>query len=170
MKVKQFQDLFETGLKYAYDCEQKLAKKGIPSMIKASSSPELRSALEHHLEETRNHVSRLERVFSICGFEAKKEDNDIIDEITDAAEDSVSETEDGSILRDAALIVNGNIVEHYEMAVYGSLVAFARQLGHSEAVRLLEETLNEEKAADAELTAIGERAINPRAAQELRAA
>jgi ferritin-like metal-binding protein YciE len=170
MKVKSFQDLFETGLKYAYDCEQKLAKKGIPSMIEASSSPELRTALEQHLEETRNHVSRLERVFSVCGYEAKKADNDIIDEITDAADDMVSATEDGSTLRDAGLIISGNIVEHYEMAVYGSLVAFARQLGHSEAARLLEETLNEEKAADAKLTAIGERAVNPRAAQELRAA
>lgn len=170
MKVKGFQDLFETGLRYAYDCEQKLAKKGIPSMIEASSSPELRTALEQHLAETRNHVSRLERVFSLCGFEVKKENNDIIDEIADSADNIVSATEDGSTLRDAGLIISGNIVEHYEMAVYGSLLAFARQLGHSEAARLLEETLNEEKAADAKLTAIGERAINPRAAQELRAA
>lgn len=170
MKVKGFQDLFETGLRYAYDCEQKLVKKGIPSMIEASSSPELRTALEQHLEETRNHLNRLERVFSVCGLEVKKEDNDIIDEITDSAEDIISATEDGSTLRDAGLIVSGNIVEHYEMAVYGSLVAFARQLGHTEAVRLLEQTLDEEKAADAKLTAIGERAINPRAAQELRAA
>jgi len=79
-------------------------------------------------------------------------------------------TEDGSPLRDAALIVGGNEVEHYEMAVYGSLAAFARQLGHNEAASLLEQTLNEEKAADAKLTAIGERIVNPRAAQELRAA
>jgi len=79
-------------------------------------------------------------------------------------------TEDGSPLRDAALIVGGNEVEHYEMAVYGSLVAFARQLGRNEAATLLEQTLNEEKAADAKLTAIGERIVNPRAAQELRAA
>jgi ferritin-like metal-binding protein YciE len=118
MKIKSFQDLFETGLKYAYDCEQKLAKKGIPSMIKAASSSELRTALEQHLEETRN----------------------------------------------------GNVVEHYEMAIYGSLKSYAQQLGHNEAGRLLQETLNEEKAADAKLTAIGERSINPTAAQERRAA
>lgn len=170
MKIKSLQDLFETGLKYAYDCEQKLVKKGIPSMIKNSSSSELRNALEQHLEETRNQVSRLERVFSLCGFEAKKEDNDVIDEITDFADDMVSATDDGTPLRDAALIVGGNVVEHYEMAVYGSLFAFAQQLGHNEAARLLQETLNEEKAADAKLTEIGERTINPRAAQELRAA
>jgi len=170
MKIRSLQDLFETGLKYAYDCEQKLAKKGIPSMIKAASSSELRSALEQHLQETQNHVSRLEQVFSLCGFEAKKEDNDIVDELIDAGDNMVSATEDGTPLRDAALIVSGNEVEHHEMAVYGSLVAFAQQLGHKQAATLLEQTLNEEKAADAKLTAIGERSINPRAAQELRAA
>ena len=170
MKVKSLQDLFETGLKYAYDCEQKLVRKGIPNMIKASNSTELRNALEQHLEETRSHVTRLERVFNACGIEADTKDNDIIDEITDSAEDMIGWTEDGSPLRDAALIVGGNEVEHYEMAVYGSLVAFARQLGRNEAATLLEQTLNEEKAADAKLTAIGERIANPRAAQELRAA
>lgn len=170
MKIRSLQDLFETGLKYAYDCEQKLAKKGIPSMIKASSSSELRSALEQHLVETQNHVSRLEQVFSLCGFEAKKEDNDIVDELIDAGDDMASATEDGTPLRDAALIVSGNEVEHHEMAVYGSLIAFAQQLGHQQAATLLQQNLNEEKAADAKLTAIGERSINPLAARELRAA
>jgi len=170
MTINSLQELFETSLKYAYDCEQKLVKKGLPSMIEASSSAELRSAFEQHLEETRNHVSRLERVFSLIGIEAKKESNDIIDEFTDAAEDMVSATDEGTTLRDAALIKGGNEVEHYEMAIYGSLVAFAQQLGQREAAGLLEQTLNEEKAADAKLTAIGERSVNPRAAQELRAA
>lgn len=170
MKLKSFQDLFESGLRYAYDCEQKLVKKGIPSMIKASSSTELRSALEQHLQETRTHVTRLERVFSLCGVEVETEDNDIIDEMTSAAEDMVSATEDGSTLRDAALIVAGNTVEHYEMAVYGSLVAFAQQLGLNEAAKVLQQTLEEEKAADAKLTQIGETVVNPRATQERRAA
>ena len=170
MKVSSLQDLFETALKYTYDCEQKLVKKGIPSMIKASSSSELRSALEQHLEETQGQVTRLEQVFSLCGFEAKKADNDIVDELMDAAEDMVSATDDGTPLRDAAVIMSGNEVEHHEMAVYGSLVAFAQQLGHRQAATLLEQTLNEEKAADAKLTAIGESSVNPRAAQELRAA
>jgi ferritin-like metal-binding protein YciE len=170
MKIKNFEGLFETGLKYAYDCEQKLVKKGIPSMIEAANSQELRSALEQHLEETRNHVRRLERVFSLIGVEAKTEDNDIIDEITDAAKDMISATDDGTPLRDAALIVGGNEVEHYEMAAYGSLISFARQLGRGEAAQLLEQTLNEEKAADAKLTAIGERTVNPQAAQQRQAA
>jgi ferritin-like metal-binding protein YciE len=170
MKVKSLQELFKSGLRYAYDCEQKLVDKGIPSMIEASSSPELQRALEEHLQQTRTHVTRLERVFSLCGAEAKTEDNDIIDEIMDAAEDMVSATEDGSQVRDAALIVGGNQVEHYEMAVYGSLVAFAQQLGLSEAANVLQQTLQEEKAADAKLTQIGETVVNPRATQERRAA
>jgi ferritin-like metal-binding protein YciE len=170
MKIKSFEELFETGLRYAYDCEQKLAEKGIPTMIENCSSPELRSALEQHLAETRNQIARLERVFSIIGADAKTEDNDIIDEITTAAKHMISATEDGSLLRDAALIVGGNQVEHYEMAAYGSLVAFARQLGRGEAAELLEQTLTEEKAADAKLTQIAESSINPRATQERRAA
>jgi ferritin-like metal-binding protein YciE len=170
VKIKSFPGLFETGLRYIYDCEQKLVKKGIPSMIEASSSAELRTALEQHLEETRTHVTRLDRVFKLIGAEAKTEDNDVIDEMTDAAKDMVSATEDGTPLRDAALIVSGNQVEHYEMAAYGSLVSFARQLAIPEAVGLLEQTLNEEKAADAKLTRIGETMVNPQAAQERRAA
>jgi ferritin-like metal-binding protein YciE len=169
MKIENLQDLFDAELRYAYDCEQKLVKKGLPSMIKASSSPELRSALEQHLQETRNHVTRLERVFSIIGTDAKTEDNDILDEMTSAAEDMIGDI-DASHLRDAAIIVSGNVVEHYEMAVYGSLVAFARQLGFSEAATVLQQTLDEEKAADAKLTQIGETRINPSAAQERRAA
>jgi ferritin-like metal-binding protein YciE len=170
MKIKTFHGLFETGLRYIYDCEEKLVKKGIPSMIEACSSTELRTALEQHLEETQTHITRLDRVFRLIGAEPKTESNDIIDEITHAAKDMVSATEDGTPLRDAVLIVSGNQVEHYEMAVYGSLASFARQLGIPEAVSLLEQTLKEEKAADAKLTEIGETMVNPEAAQERRAA
>lgn len=169
MKIESLQDLFEIELRYAYDCEQKLVKKGLPTMIDAATSPELRRALEQHLEETRNHVTRLESVFSTIAADAKTEGNDILDEITSSAMDMIGDI-DASPLRDAALIVSGNKVEHYEMAVYGSLVAFAQQLGFEDAAELLEQTLNEEKAADAQLTEIGETVINPRAGQEPRAA
>jgi ferritin-like metal-binding protein YciE len=170
MKIKSFNELFETGLRYVYDCEQKLVDKGIPSMIEAANSSELRSALEQHLEETRTHVTRLERIFGAIGAEPKTDDNDVIDEITKAAEHMIGATEDDSPLRDAIIIVGGNQVEHYEMAAYGSLVAFARQLGLREAVTLLEQTLEEEKAADAKLTRIAETSVNPLAAQQRRAA
>jgi ferritin-like metal-binding protein YciE len=169
MTIESLRDLFEFKLKCAYDCEQKLVKKGIPGMIKGATSPELKSALEHHLEETRAHVSRLDRVFQSIGVEADTEDNDVIDEMIDGAEDMIGDI-DASPLRDAAIIVGGNGVEHYEMAIYGSLVSFAKQLGFRDAANLLQQTLEEEKAADAKLTAIGESSVNARAAQEQKAA
>lgn len=170
MKIKSLQDVFVTGLKYTYDAEEKLVKKGLPKMIDSATSAELRSALEQHLEETRNHVTRLERVFAIVRVEPKTEGNDILDEMTDMVEDMIGATEDGSALRDVVLIMGGNEVEHFEIASYGSLKAIAQQLGLNEAATLLEQTLQEEKAADAKLTQIGERSVNTQAAQGRRAA
>lgn len=164
-KVKSLQELFEIELRYAYDCERKLAEKGLPAMIEAAGSPELRNGLEQHLEETRAQATRLERVFQAMGIEPKTKDNDIVDELMSAAKDSASNIDD-SPLRDAALIVNGNQVEHYEIALYGTLVAFARNLGITGAVDLFEQTLSEEKAADAKLTQLAETALNPRAARQ----
>lgn len=169
MNIESLRDLFEVELRYAYDCEQKLVKKGLPTMIESSSSPELRNAFEQHLQETRNHVARLERVFSIIGVEADTEDNNVLDELTSSAKDIIGDI-DASFLRDAALVVSGNKVEHYEMAVYGSLVAFAKQLGYRDAATLLQQTLDEEKAADAKLTRIAETAVNPQASHERKAA
>jgi Uncharacterized protein conserved in bacteria len=161
-KVKTLQELFGIELSYAYDCEKKLVEKGLPSMIENANSSQLRSALQEHLAETRNQVVRLERVFSSINVQPDTKSNDIFDEMTAAAKDSISNIEP-SPLRDAALIVNGNIVEHYEIALYGSLSAFARTLGLQEASSLLEETLREEKNADAKLTQIGESMMNAQA-------
>jgi ferritin-like metal-binding protein YciE len=169
MQINNLRDLFEKELRYVYDCEQKLVKKGLPTMIDNSTAPELRNALEQHLQETRRHVERLERVFSAIGADAKTEGNDVFDEMADAVKDTVGKI-DSPTLRDAALIMDGNKVEHYEMAVYGSLVSFARQLGLSDAAQVLQQTLDEENAADAKLTQIGESAVNRRASQDLRAA
>jgi ferritin-like metal-binding protein YciE len=162
--VKSLRELFEIELRYAYDCEQKLVEKGLPTMIEKAHSPELRTALQQHLGETRNHVARLERVFGVLGVQPDTKGNDILDEIMSAAKDSVSNIEESSV-RDAALILNGNLVEHYEIALYGGLVSFARNLGLQAAVGPLEETLNEEKKADAKLTQIAENLMNPRAAR-----
>jgi ferritin-like metal-binding protein YciE len=162
--VKSLRELFEIELRYAYDCEQKLAEKALPTMIEKATSPELRTALQHHLEETRNHVSRLQRVFTSIGVEPDTKDNEILNKMMSAAKDSASNIEESS-LRDAALIANGNVVEHYEIALYGSLAAFARILGLQNAIAPLEETLNEEKKADAKLTQIGETVMNARAAR-----
>ncbi len=164
MKIKTLRELFEVELRYAYDCGQKLINKGLPSMIQSADSSELRSALEYHLGETRGQSARLERIFTAIGAEPKTNDNDILDEIMKAAKNSTAHIEDSS-LRDAALIVNGNQVEHYEIATYGSLVSLAKQLGLRDAVAPLEQTLAEEKAADAKLTQLAETSANVRAAQ-----
>ena len=163
-KIETLRQLFEIELSYAYDCEQKLVNKGLPTMIEKAWSPELRAALESHLTETKKHVQRLEQVFGAIGVEPITKTNDILDEMMSAAKDSASNIEDSS-LRDAALIVNGNIVEHYEIALYGSLATFARNLGLQNVVTLLEETLAEEKTADKKLTQIGESMTNAQAAR-----
>jgi len=169
MKIKNLRELFEIELYYAYDCEQNLVKKGLPAMIEAATAPDLKTALEMHLEETRGHIRRLEQVFTEAGLTPDTKGNDVLDKMMSAAKDSKSHIE-ASALRDAALIINGNEVEHYEMALYGSLVALAKEMGLQGAVRLLESTLNEEKLADAKLTEIAETTVNPRAAQFTRAA
>jgi ferritin-like metal-binding protein YciE len=163
-KVKSLRELFGIELCYAYDCETKLVEKGLPSMIENATSPVLRSALEQHLRETRTQVARLERVFSTIGMKPDTKSNDIFDKLSGAAKDSKSNIEQSPI-RDAALVVNGNFVEHYEIALYGSLASFARNLGLPEAATLLEQTLAEEKQADAKLTQIGEQVMNPEAAR-----
>lgn len=163
-KVKTLRELFEIQLRYAYDCEQKLFNKGIPAMIENATSSDLRGALQAHLRETQHQIARLEQVFPLTGLEAGTKDNDVLDELMSAAEDSVSNIE-SSDLRDAAMIVNGNLVEHYEIALYGSLAAFARSLGLQKASDLLEETLQEEKNADKKLTQIAETVMNPKAAR-----
>ena len=164
-KVKSLRELFGIELSYAYDCEQKLVKKGLPSMIENAGSPELRSALEQHLEESRGHAMRLQQVFAALGTSPDTKDNEILDKMMSAAKDSVSNI-DESPLRDAALIINGNAVEHYEIAMYGSLAALAKHLGLHDAVAPLEQTLKEEKAADAKLTQIAESLLNIRAARQ----
>ena len=163
-KVKSLRELFGIELSYAYDCEKKLVEKGLPEMIENATSRELRSALEEHLEQTRTHVTRLQRVFSSIGMEPDTKTNEIFEKMASAVKDSKSNI-DASPLRDAALIVNGNLVEHYEIATYGSLASFARSLGLQDAVTLLQETLNEEKKADAKLTQLGEQIMNPQAAR-----
>jgi ferritin-like metal-binding protein YciE len=164
-KVKSLRELFGIELAYAYDCERKLVEKGLPTMIENANSPELRRALEQHLEETRAHVTRLERVFASLGTSPDTKSNDVLDKMMSAAKDSVSNI-DESPLRDSALIINGNAVEHYEIALYGSLASLAKHLGLQNAVTPIEETLKEEKAADAKLSQLAETVMNTRAARQ----
>lgn len=167
-KIKSLRELFTIELSYAYDCEKKLVEKGLPTMIESATSPQLRSALEQHLQETRSQVTRLERVFSAVGVSPDAKTNDIFDKMASAVKDSKSNIEDPA-LRDAALIANGNLVEHYEIATYGTLASYARHLGFQDAANLLQQTLDEEKQADAKLTQIAEQVLNPQAARTARA-
>lgn len=164
-KVKSLRELFEIELRYAYDCEKKLVEKGLPSMIENANSPQLKSGLEEHLQETRNQLARLERVFGALGIEPDTKGNEIFDKLSSAAKDSIGNIE-ASPLRDAALIANGNQVEHYEIALYGTLISFAKSLGLQQAIGPLTETLKEEKMADQKLTELAETVMNTKAAAQ----
>jgi ferritin-like metal-binding protein YciE len=136
----------------------------LPKMAKAASSSELRGAFEHHLQETKNHVTRLEQIFEQLGEKPKASKCEGIRGIIEEGEDMIDKDADPSVM-DAGLIAGAQKAEHYEIASYGSLRTYAETLGHREAAQLLQETLEEEKAADKKLTEIAEGFINQDAAQ-----
>lgn len=141
---------------------EKQLTKALPKMAKAAQSEELRSAFESHLSETENHVSRLEQVFQSIGANAKTKKCKAMEGLIAEGEELMEEMKDTSAI-DAALIAAAQKVEHYEMASYGTVCAWAEQMGHDEAVELLEETLEEEKAADEKLTEIAQSTANQEA-------
>ncbi len=160
--IKTMDDLFVHHLRDIYYAEKRIVG-ALPDMIDKATSPQLRSAFESHLGETRNHVNRLEKVFEMHGVKAETVACPAIDGIIDEAEEIASEVEDKEVL-DAALIAAAQAVEHYEMTRYGSLIAWAKTLGRNDCASVLEETLSEEKAADAKLTSIAESGVNRKAA------
>jgi ferritin-like metal-binding protein YciE len=155
-------DAFLDELRDAYDAEKQLTK-ALPKLAKASTSPELRAAFEAHLEETRGHVDRLEQVFASLDEKARGKHCDGIAGIIDEGKAIMEEDFDEATM-DACLIAAGQRTEHYEIAAYGTLVAWAHDMGHTDAERLLQETLDEEKAADEKLTSIAESGVNQDAA------
>jgi len=156
-------DAFIDELKDSYDAEKQLTK-ALPKMAKAATSPQLRAAFESHLEETRGHVVRLEQVFESLGEKAKGKHCDGIEGIIEEGTDVMGEDFDDATM-DASLIASGQRAEHYEIAAYGTLVAWAKAMNHTDAAKLLEKTLNEEKAADAKLNSLAEGGINEEAAE-----
>ena len=156
-------DAFLDELRDSYDAEKQLTK-AMPKMAKAANSPELREAIESHLEETRQQVERLEQVFESLGEKARGKHCDGIAGIIQEAQAVMQEDFDESTA-DACLIASAQRAEHYEMAAYGTLVAWARAMGHDEAADLLQETLDEEKAADEKLNTLAEGGINEQAAE-----
>ena len=160
--AKTLHDAFIDELRDAYDAERQLTK-ALPRMAKAASSPDLRAAFEEHLEETRGQIERLEHVFETLDEKVRGKHCDGIAGIIEEGK-AVMEQDFDEATMDACLIAGGQRAEHYEMAAYGTLVAWARTMGHTEAADLLQETLDEEKAADEKLSSLAEDGINQDAA------
>ena len=157
--------LFMDELKDIYWAEKHLTK-ALPKMQKAASSETLSDAIGEHLEITKTHIERLEKVFSLLGEKAVAKKCDGMEGLTKEGESVIDETEKGSATRDAGIIISAQKVEHYEIAAYGSLKQLALTLGENEVAEIFEQTLSEEKEADQLLTHIAESEINYEAAEE----
>lgn len=162
MALKTLDDLFLHFLKDMYFAEKHLVK-ALPKMAKKASSPKLTEAFESHLEETREHVARLEQVFEIVGKAARAETCPAIKGIVEEGEEIMDEAEDAEAL-DAGLIAAAQAVEHYEISRYGTMVAWANRLGMKDAAKILNKTLDEEYSADKKLSSLAEGTVNKKAA------
>jgi len=160
--IKTLDDLFVHQLRDIYYAEKQIVQ-ALPEMIEKAKDPGLKQGFEAHLGETKNHVKRLEQVFKMHGVEAKGVECPAIDGIIEEADEIAGEVDDTKVL-DAALIAAAQAVEHYEITRYGTLIAWAKQLGRQDCASVLEETLKEEKAADSKLTSLAERDVNVKAA------
>jgi ferritin-like metal-binding protein YciE len=155
-------DAFIDELRDAYDGERQLLK-ALPKMAKAASSASLKSAFEAHMRETKGQVAMLERVFASLGEKVRGKHCDGIAGIIEEGKSIMEEDFDDATM-DACLIAAGQRAEHYEMAAYGTLVAWAQAMGHGDAAGLLEKILEQEKAADVTLSQIAESGVNRKAA------
>jgi ferritin-like metal-binding protein YciE len=160
--IKTMNDLFVHQLQDIYYAEKQLVK-ALPKMAEKATDRQLKQGFLSHLEETKTHVQRLEQVFQMQGIEVKAVDCPAIDGIIREADEVAGEVADRSVL-DAALINAGQAAEHYEITRYGSLIAWAKQLGRDDCASVLQKTLDEEKATDRKLTTLAESRINLRAA------
>lgn len=160
--TKTLHDAFLNELRDTYDAEKQLSK-AMSGLAKAATSPKLQHAFENHLDETRGHIDRLEQVFASLDEKARGKHCDGMAGIIDEGKAVMAEELDGQAM-DACLIAAGQRAEHYEMAAYGTLIAWAQSMGHVEAAGLLKQTLDEEKAADETLTELAVGGINQTAA------
>jgi len=161
----QLEKLFTDSLKDIYWAEKQLTKT-LPKMKKAATTDELKSAIEEHLTQTEGHVKRLEQVFDMCGKKVQAKKCDAMEGLIKEGDSIVEETQDGSMTRDAGIIMAAQKVEHYEIATYGSLVQIAKTLGMNDAAEVLHLTLDEEKQADEKLTEVAEWHVNQAAEKE----
>lgn len=161
--IKTLDDLFVHTLRDIYYAENQIIQ-ALPKMIDKATNSALKQGFEKHLRETKGHVQRLEKVFEMHGVEAKEVNCPAIDGILEEADDVAGDVEDKQVL-DAALIAAAQAVEHYEMTRYGTLIAWAEQLGRSDCAAVLKQTLDEEKATDKKLTEMAESSVNLQAAE-----
>jgi ferritin-like metal-binding protein YciE len=159
------QKFFTDQLKDIYYIEKQLIQ-GIADMKAAASTEELEDAFEKHLKQTERHITRLEKVFKIIGKEPETRQCEVIDALLKEGKTIISETKEGSLTRDAALVIAAQKIEHQEIAAYGGLVQLAVTMGMNRAADLLDKTLREEEQTDSLLTDIAESYINVKAEQE----
>lgn len=160
--INSLNDLFHETLKDLYYAEKKLVKT-LPRMAKNATSARLKEAIHSHLAETEGHVTRLEEVFAMLDKKPVAKKCEAIEGLVNEADEVFAEIEDAETL-DAAIISSAQTVEHYEIARYGTLVCWARQLGMDDVVAVLHKTLDEEKAADQKLSGLAEEYVNQKAA------
>lgn len=161
--IKTFDDLFVHTLRDIYYAEQQIAKN-LPKMVEKATSTELKRGFELHLDETKNQIKRVEEVFRLHGVDVKGVTCPAIDGILKEADEIAGDVDDNRVL-DAVLVGAAQAVEHYEIARYGSLVAWAKQLGRPDCAALLEKNLEEEKATDKKLSSLAEDKVNLAAAE-----
>jgi ferritin-like metal-binding protein YciE len=160
--IRTMEDLFMHQLRDIYYAEKQIVK-ALPKMIDKASDSDLKTGLRHHFDETKNQVTRLEQVFEMMDGRAKTVDCPAIDGIIKEANEVIGDVEDKDVL-DAAMIAAAQAIEHYEIARYGTLIAWAKELGRDDCASILGQTLAEEKAADKTLTQVAEARVNVTAA------
>ena len=160
--IKSMDDLFVHQLKDIYYAEHQILK-ALPKMVDKATDPELKRSFQEHISQTQGQVKRLEQVFKMHGVEASAVTCPAIDGILEEADDVAGEVSDKKVL-DAALIAAAQAVEHYEITRYGTLVAWAKQLGRDDCASILQQTLEEERTTDHKLSELAESTINRRAA------
>ena len=161
----QLEKFFTDSLKDIYWAEKALTK-ALPKMMKGATTDELKTAIEEHLAQTEEHVTRLEQVFELLGEKAQAKKCDAMEGLIKEGESIMEETEEGTMTRDVGIIMAAQKVEHYEIATYGGLVQLAMTIGQADVANILEQTLEEEKQTDEGLSEIAENNINWEAEQE----
>ncbi len=165
MESSKFREFFIDQLKDIYWAEQALAK-ALPKMMEAATSQKLAKAFEKHTKETEGQIRTLEQVFELMGEKAEGKKCEAMDGLIKEAEEIIKDTEKDSYTRDAGLVLAGQKTEHYEIATYGTLVVFAKQMGETEVAKLLQKILDEEEKTDISLTMVSEGEVNENAVQE----